>query len=169
MAGQQGDHEPRQLVHRHHSGIGGLIADVGRDAPDGNAAGPYEDQRVRLPEHRPHEGCQRRRDGEAPLSRQALRGVDRAHISRSRQGGADPLRRLQPPAAESEDRQPHELLPFRNSVVKPGSYSLERRYSVPRQPPTMIRAVLVRPLSSTVCASVSTVQRYTFSSGQVAL
>lgn len=46
---------------------------------------------------------------------------------------------------------------------------MERVYSLPMQPPTMMSEVLRSPFSVTVLCSVPTVQRKIFSSGQVAL
>ena len=57
-----------------------------------------------------------------------------------------------------------------NSVVNPGSYSLERSYFAPfTASPMIIKAVFVILFSFAVCAKVPTVQMNFFSSGQVAL
>ena len=162
MTGQQRNDKPRVFVHRQHGGIDILAAQIRRDCAHRNARRADKHDapafRHRLPRKR-IQRCIRSQ----PLRASVMRhGIARKARRNARAG-------LMPASGKRNHRNLHACVPVRNSWVNVGSYSLERSYSVPRKPPTVISAVLVMPASLARSASVPTVQRTIFSSGHVAL
>ena len=92
-----------------------------------------------------------------------------AAVHTAGQGVCQPPGQCQTGVGKGQIGPGHWSDPLRNSVVKPGSYSLLRSYRVPRKSPATMSAVLVMPASCTLCAREPTVQRTVFCSGQVAL
>ena len=121
MAGEQGNHKPPRLVDAHHRRVSFFAFDIRGDFPHSNAAGSHKDQCV-------HGG----------KTRAIYRLVQRqkARLFKTRHGIAHPYllrQRLQYPprcgtAAPAVGKQDgSHWAPLRNSVVKSGWYSSDRR------------------------------------------
>ena len=158
MAGEEGDDVLSPVIQADHRGIRGLAADVGGDLPHRDAAGSHEDHGVRPGEELPVKGSGRAFQRLETVLRIPLRGE--FPDLPVREGLQHPAGGVPPLTAVAEEGQLH-LLASRNSVVKPGSYRRLRSYLFPRQPPTMMRLVLVRLFFVTVSCRVPTVQRKT--------
>ena len=121
MAGEQGDHKPPRLVDAHHRRVSFFAFDIRGDLPHSNAAGSHKDQCV-------HGG--KARAVYRLVQRQEIRflkplhGV--AHERCLRQRCHHPPRHGAATAAEGKQGGSH-CAPLRNSVVKSGWYSSERR------------------------------------------
>ena len=163
MPGQQRDDEFTRLVDHNDRRVIRLAREVGRDRAHRDARRAHEYDQVTV-HHRLLRKARKRGAGE--------RRVDRAGIplgEKVRQQRRGPRRRARADFGKGHELRVLHLLASRNPVVNAGSYSLERSYSSPRKPPTVISAVLVTPSRFAASASPATVVRMTFSSGQVAL
>ena len=163
MPGQQRDDEFARLVDHHDRGVVRLAREVGRDRAHRDARRAHEYDQVAV-RHRLLRKARKRRARE--------RRVDRARIplgEKVRQQRRGPFRRARAGFGEGHELRVLHRLASRKPVVNAGSYSLERSYSSPKKPPTVMSAVLVTPSRFAASASPATVVRMTFSSGQVAL
>ena len=121
MAGEQGDHKPPRLVDANHRRVGFFAFDIGGDLPHGDAAGPHKDQCVHGGKTRAIYRLVQRQKARLFKTRHGI-----AHPCLLRQRRQYPPRRGAATAAESEQGGSH-CAPLRNSVVKLGWYSSERR------------------------------------------
>ena len=121
VAGEQGDHKLPRLVDAHHRRVGFFAFDIGGDLPHGDAAGPHKDQCVH--------------GGKAHIIYRLVQR-QKARLFKTRHGIAHPYllrQRLQYPprrgtAAPAVGKQGgSHWAPLRNSVVKSGWYSSDRR------------------------------------------
>ena len=163
VPGQHRDHEPPRIVDHNDRRVIRLARKVWCDRAHRDARRAHEYDQVTV-HHRLLRKARKRGAGE--------RRVDRVGIplgEKVRQQRRGPRRRARADFGKGHELRVLHLLASRNPVVNAGSYSLERSYSSPRKPPTVMSAVLVTPSRFAASASPATVVRMTFSSGQVAL
>ena len=120
VPGKDGDDELRLFVRHQHRRIAALADDVRRDGAHGDARRADEHQRVPV-EHAAHEIRQAAGIGAALHVRQS-RGHEDVGAA---QDIRDPAGGRLSGVGEGENDRAH-FSAFLNSVVKPGSYSLER-------------------------------------------
>ena len=156
MTGQHRHRKAAAFVQYHHRRVRRLAAAVRRNGPHRNAHGSHKNKGVAL----------RKLQGGPPGKGDAAAA---AAVHTAGQGVCQPPGQCQTGVGKGQIGPGHWSDPLRNSVVKPGSYSLLRSYRVPRKSPTTMRAVLVMPAALVLSAREPTVHRTTLCSGQVAL